>query len=643
MPPKIKPIRKKKWVNPVSTGLVDFLDYYDKAKLDKCLAKFIEDFEIDKQMRYPHRDLWLQYYQMYRGYSNFYENAPEWQSSYYINKGFEFIETIKPRIMDALYGYPPLWIGIPAKEEMREATYLAETLLDTRKNQTGLYMTHMTTISEVLMYGTAWEKLTYEVTPEYEGTRWIAKDIFDVFPDMTRAHVREMRRMTDRSVVSYDELKFFEKMGVYKGIDKVKRSDGDNKYFSQLDRLRMVGRMSNPSEMDKNFHEVLEVWGKYVDEETDEQFDVVVVIVDRAHIVRFQENPYYFTEGEEQYHYALKPFVKFVDVPVPHEVYGIGELEILQYLQYELNDWRNMRADAAQLAVSPVFQVIRDGLENRDLDKLVFGPGAIISTNFVGTDPVKPVTKDTGFFAAYRENDEIKGEMRDATGVQLPLTGSEGAIRKTATEVVSYINEANSRIKMKVQIMDNYSLPDQARMTYKMEKQFTDTEVLMKIFDVKGVKGWAAITPMQMKWDGDFQLQPLTQFGMRQLNVQRLIQFLEIASKMPQAERRVRFGRLLQQIADNLDIKDRDMIIQDEEANGMIEQDRAAEMAAKGGGAPNLQLLTGGAAGQAAPGLPPELAAMPPTTTEPSAELLQAVLRQIQSAAQTLAPRGVTG
>ena len=616
MAKKIKPDRAKPWINPIDSGLVNFLDYYDDKKVEKVKQEILTEFENAKAARSPYRDMWLEYYQLYRGYSGYSQYTEEWQSDYFVNMTLEIVETIKPRLMDALFSFPPLWIGVPERQEMQAATTMVEQLLDKRKRQTRLFNDIYNAISQMLNYGTAWMQLEYVTTPEYMGPKWSCADIFDVFPDSLFPEVESMRYIMRRSVRHIAEIELEEKAGRWQNTDKIKQG-GSHKYFSHVDRLRTIGLSGDDaSERDKDFHEVLEYFGVYYDKESKERFDVVFVMVDREHVVRFDECPYYFEDEKTNWHYALKPFVKFTDIQVPGETYGIGEVELIRYEQRELNDWRNLRADAAKYAVQPVYKVFRDGLENRDMQDVVFGPGSIIPVRWIGVDPVQPVQPHTGYMAAYAEVDAIKQEMRDRTGAQIALSGGEEQIRQTATQYVSKVSEANQRIKLKLMCAENGALSQMARMMYLMDRQFTDEEVLMQVFDPVGVVDFMSVTPTQLQWEGDFQLQPLSQYGMRGAQIARLMEFVKTLPAIPGVENMVNFPNLLQAIADSLEVKTRGVIKTPEEQQAAIQQQMAqqqqmvqAEAASKN---------AGGANGEYQPlGLSPEMQSMQPTMGAP--------------------------
>lgn len=580
---------------------IDFLSYYKDSQIEAARETIVDRFKQSRDWRYYWRSKWIEYYQLYRCYSAYYEENPDWQSAYFVPMIFQFIELIIPRIIDAIYSFPPTWIATPSRFEMREESHLAETLLDTRARSMNLFKTHYDSFKGMLIYGTAWEKLAYKVTREYEGPWWYDRDIFDMYPDPLNSEVEDMRFIVDRQPMHFDDMKELEAQKTWKKVDRCKNSQHHDELFSTLDRMRTIGGPSQDNADMDDYHEVLEYWGKYKDPSTNEVFDMVMVVADREFVLRFEECPYSFGRGGDKFNYARLPFLKFVDVPVPHECYGIGEAEVLRYPQLYLNDMRNMRADALNYAVSPVYQVIRAAIEGRSLDKIVFSPGALIPVHYANVDPIRPIQTNTaGISLSRMEGEDIKQEMRDTTGVQLPMFGAEGTTRKTASEFVSALQESNARVKMKVQILENTVLDKQGRMTYLMDRQFTDTKVMARTFGITGIEGFATINPKELKWEGDFQIQPLSKYGMRQVEGQRLMEFFKLAAEAtPLTGPIVDFRVLTKAIADSLDIKYRDLIIkepakdmpvamQDKIKQAMLEQAQQAgpEMAQGGATAP---------------------------------------------------------
>ena len=607
---------RKPDMRPDKSGLINFLEYYDEKTTDKARDEFMQDYYDSRDWRTSYKSDWIGYYQMYRSYNQFYEERPDWQASYFVPKCFEIVETIMPRVMGALYDMPPLWIAMPESPDMRKASRIVEKLLDTRAHQTKLFMSHYESFKEMLIYGTAFQKLRYDVTSTYEGPRWYPKDLFDMYPDPRFAEIEDMRFICDRTLLHIDDLREMHDEGKIVLPDDLPPSGGNN-WFSPFDRLRNIGMGDGDYSGKKEYHEVIERYGRWKDVDTNEVFDVVSVIVDRRYMVRFEETSFYVHDEKQDYHYAVKPYIKFVDVPVPGETYGIGEIEVAEYLNLEMNDRRNMQMDAMQFALSPTYQVIRAGIE--DMDRIIFAPGQLIPTNYVGADPLKPVQKDMAWTAAYQDISHMNQELRDATGIQKGMSGSEGDIRKTAAEAISLVQESNQRTKMKIQIAEIGPLAEQARLTYLMDKQYTDEEVLLKVYNSEDVRAYAKVTPSEIEWRGDFKLQVAAQFGQKAVHANNLLQFIEVSSSIPGIEERIDFNVLLKRLSEAFEIQDKDLIIEkkEEEPEPQIPE-----------GPPQLTALPGGA------GLPPGMGGA--TTMAPGEAEIAAAMQELQAAGPPL-------
>src|SRR3990167_1030808 len=143
---------------PVHSGLIDFLSIYDEDQQNKAIKYFTQCYCHSRDWRASYREKWIEYYELYRSYSRYYEGRPDWQSQYFISKIFTIIEAITSRIVPALYDTPPLMVAIPNNEDSIQAAKSVEMLLDTRAVQTGQFFTDYQTIKSMLIYGTAIQK-----------------------------------------------------------------------------------------------------------------------------------------------------------------------------------------------------------------------------------------------------------------------------------------------------------------------------------------------------------------------------------------------------------------------------------------------------------------------------------------------------
>src|SRR3990167_1345778 len=554
--------------HPVHNSRINFLEYYDEEEQKKACDYFVRQFQAARDFTSDRRARWYEYYQLYRSYSPYYEDRPPWQAGFFVPKTFESVETMKARWVSALFDVPPLWTASATKPEYQQPGKQWEYYLDTRQRAMSFYMTMYETISSLLIYDAAFIKLHYQNDDFYEGVMADPRDIFDIFIDPQartfdpRFRTRSPRFIVDRDISHIDYLLELQKSGLYSNVDKIKKSDG-NRYLCDLDRQQVVGynaRSGNLSEDSKEMHEVLEYWGKWVDnrnEEKPEYFDVVATIVDRQHLVRFEECPYVLPVDGGSYWYAIKPFGMFRNVALPNELYGMGIPEQIRYLQLELNDRRNQIADAAQLSISPVYQYVDGSIEDDDV--ITFAPGTKIKTFF--PNALTPLMRDMNWVSALRETSEIKKEIQDATGITDPIRGQAITPNVKATVHVSQVEEANVRIKLPIELMSQTSLPQIARMIYLMERQFTREEVFVQIMDAGQVKAFMKINPSAVKFEGDFNIQVNSLYGQKGVAAQRRLDIARLAMEMMSANviqpGSVDFMKLLKLIGDATDIRDK--------------------------------------------------------------------------------------
>lgn len=563
---------RKPHIHPVHNSRINFLEILDEDEQRQALDTFVRAFKTSRDWLSDRREKWSEYYQLYRSYSPYYENRPTWQSSFFIPKIFEAVETIHPRMLSALFAVPPLWTANPAKPDMEEAARQWEYFLDTRQRQMGMYLSMYEITKELLIYGTAWAKVFYQADDFYEGSMVMPGDVFDIFPDPMASRVeskfrtRSMRYIIQRDVTHIDYLRELAAQKLYdkKKVDSIKR-DGGYAYFSPQDRMQSVGIGGSTNDLaagdlTKDIHEVQEYWGRYTllsdDGEEPEVFNVVATYVDRNTLVRFEENPYVMPLAGQDYWYAVKPYVMFRDVVLPNEAYGVGEPEILRYLQLELNDRRNQIGDAIQLAISPVYQFQTGTLVDSDI--ITFTPGSMIETRV--PDALRPLQRDFGFMQGYQETEMIKQEMQDATGGNDPIAGRPLQKNVKATEYLSLIEQGGARIGAKIALLDQVSLPELGRMIYLLEKQYTREDVFAQIMDDGIVKKFMSINPSQLKFEGDFNIQVASLYGQKGAIAQRRAEITQLALSLVQAgvipPNAVDFIKLLKSIAAASDIRE---------------------------------------------------------------------------------------
>ena len=333
----------------------DFENMDDKKTLDVILS----DYTASKGFQADYFDKFREFYQLYRSYLTTHR---ETGSNLFIPYTFHIIETVTPKIVNAMFYTRPYVQTVPlgVDDSVREEkSKKMNKLLDYQFMQKMAIVPKCTdTIKTALMYGTAITKQTWdyekkEVIKRQPSTilgielpilkevlvEEIVKDqpkmtlipILDFFFDPSGTTIEDCRYCIHRYSEDIDELKrqAAKSGGAYKNLDKLEEdSSGGAGESDFLSSIGVGGGTNRSKEV-----EILEYW-------TD---DWVVKVANQSVVIMSTENPYY---------HKKKPFAKWVDTPVPNEFYGIGEIEPIVHLQHELNTTRNQRIDNSSFALN---------------------------------------------------------------------------------------------------------------------------------------------------------------------------------------------------------------------------------------------------------------------------------------------------
>jgi len=484
-----------------------------KAKNNQDLASKISGkFSHALTWRQPYKEKWDRFYKMYR--SSLDETNYPWQSNLWIPYSFSTVETVAPRMVA---NKPQIDI-MPREEGDVEYAKIMSQLIDFQWDQMEMQVKLPDIVKSILMYGTAivkvgWledkeekevKELVDESFPElgeidvkqevtnYDGPVVELVDLYDFFVDPAAIDIESARWVIHRTQKTTEELELLQKQGIYKNIDLIKdtkegNSQGNNEDKAQ--RYSTIG-VSIPVEYadedeKANKVEILEYW----------EDNKVVTIANRAIVIREAENP--FNHGN-------KPFVRIVDQSIPHEFYGMGELEPIESLQYELNNRRNQRMDNVTLALNRMWKV-KNGA-NVDEDELVSDAGGVIHTDDI--NGIEPVLMPDVTGSSYQEETLIKGDIQQTTGVSdfTRGVGSDALANETATGI-SLIQEAGSaRFRLKIQNLEEMGIKPIGQMMVSMNEQFIDEEKVIRIVGPEGAT-FESIKPEDLKGNFDVMVQ----------------------------------------------------------------------------------------------------------------------------------------
>jgi hypothetical protein len=591
-------------------------DEEERAKIIEWVDNI---YTLGDDAKFGYKDRWEKYYKMYRSYV---KKRPkgDWKSRVWMPVAFYVIETITPRLVAQL----PKFTVAPVGAEDTQGAELMERLLDWATDQSELYLELVKALKSALLYGTGVLKTSYEertayaitrepvveeVTAEvptgfldvdgapitqstvvgqqpvmdettgkpkttvvrrpyisYAGPIAEAVDIDDFFVDPVADSIETARWVIHRVYRDKQHLEKMFKEGVYHRPES-QQWDQFLQEHSSLKRQASVDLgMGTPSQKDVSLIELLEVW-------TPKTLLTVAGTGGQngmSLLLRAERNPW--GHGEI-------PFARIVDHLVPHEFWGIGELEPLEGIQDLLNSLWNSRIDNVKLVLNSMFLAVMDYIE--DPSDLQVRPSGVIRVKegVPLSEAIRPMELGEVTQSSYTEAAELERMTEKVSGVSPYQTGTDSAsVNRTATGVALISEQGNTRFAHKVRIAELTGFRRLARHFASIIQQFSPPEIVVRTLNE--VEGFQFLTiPAEAiggRYDFDIEAESSTQTeSIRREQTLSLFQMLAADPYMKPLKIRAdvlkTFGR-----------KNVDEYMYTEEELMMIQQQAAMEQAAMG-------------------------------------------------------------
>ena len=542
---------------------------WEKAEKEEVLEQVIKDFTSAETARKPREDMWRRWYKLYRSYVE----TKKQGSNIFVPYVFSIIETVLPKLMSVLFNVRP-YIGVLATKPSEVASAKAqEELIDYQLTQQMPFKEIMASwIKEALMLGTSILKVGWEYEEgEYITTEPILEifgmsvgerlvkeegvikddpliehiDLWDFYISPFAKNVQESPYAIHKMYTNLEHLKEMEKLGIYEDINEVEKSLASQAYETGVS-VRQSDIGLQDAEKPEEEIELLEYW-------TDAR---VITVANRAVVIRNNENPYY---------HRRKPFIRLVDVIVPHEFYGIGEIEPIEHLQHEFNTLRNQRIDNLNLIINRMWKVLRGA--DIDAKQLVSRAGGIIELDDM-TDIEELVMKDVTN-SAYIEADTVKRDMDNANGVFDYARGETTDRRETATTAAILSTAASERFQLKVSLIEDMGVKELGRQLGALNQQFITTDRMVRLQGDHGYE-FKEIPPEQIR--GQFDYMALGSAVHPVINKEnRLTSFINLYNMLKDSPH-INHAELLKRILELADIKDVDSILVDNSEQAMMQQ-----------------------------------------------------------------------
>jgi hypothetical protein len=434
----------------------------DAKKRKEALDLVVKRFNASETFVRPYFEMFQEFYKLYRSYIE--EGRLPWRSNLFIPKTFEIVETIAPRVAMSQRTFKAL--PVEGMDVQNAEAYT--DLLKLQFEKTDMEDIVEQLVKESLIYGTSVCKVSWmDNLPNPEVV-----DIFDFFFDPKARNDQEMKyaiHRCERDIEDLEENPNYDKAA----INRLKEGSSTPDNTERQERQAIVGA-SEPKDDSRKRFELLEYWGTFKGE------NYIIVVANREEVLRCDTNPY------EKWN----PFVVVRDTIVPHEFYGIGEIEPNVSLQNELNDIRNQRLDNIKLNINSMWKVLAGGAQYEE--ELISRPGGIV--HMTRQDGVLPMDRQVVPAEAFTEESIIKSDMERSTGSNSPLSGAlvspmggsqGGVINRTATAWQGAINQADKRFSAKVNQLKR-GLIKIGRKFIELSQQFVTEPQAIRIFNQDG-------------------------------------------------------------------------------------------------------------------------------------------------------------
>ena len=246
-------------------------------------------------------------------------------------------------------------------------------------------------------------------------------------------------------------------------------------------------------------------------------------------LIQFQDCPFHFTR--------IPISLCRVNL-LEGELYGMGDIEVIESLQTELTDQRNQRNDIIVRGMNPMFTKLRGS--TIDESQLIYRPMGMVEVDT--HDDIKPLITDQSTLQnAFTEERVIKQDIQFASGVSDFIVGqfqNSSGFNDTATGISLIQAAAQGRIVLKAQFLQ-VAIKDLCEVVWALDQQFLPYDTVMKVLDPLSASKYNYIraSPDVINGQYDFTVVNAPATGNPQLRQNQLIQVLGVAVQiMAQAQ-----------------------------------------------------------------------------------------------------------
>jgi len=425
-------------------------------------------------------------------------------------------------------------------------------------------------------FGLIGPQFTQEKVLTFDSIDFQLMDLFDFYPaDDFIDNIQDQPFVITRTV-EYSDLLYKKKYdketgeGIYENLDKIDlecetKTSEENMY--KKFRKAVLGLKSREYESKLSTIDFIEYQGVYDEEE------IVVIVANDG-----KENPIVSAEVLNTPDME-KTYIMGKWIDVPGEFWGMSVVDRVEKAIYELNDRVNQTMDATSLMINPMW--LNSDADIHEGTLRVF-PGRIINTSSEkGLSAVHPPVEILA--PAYNAIQSLMNMIQKTTGATQPLEGNvqQAGLARTATGMLSVIKEANARLNLIIQGLEDTAIIPFLRRAYKYAQFYAERKDIVRIVGKSGIE-YQEVDPASILGDYDFRTLGAQSVGSEEVVTQQMINYLNIVARIPGAMQNFDIMKLASKIGERmLGLEDADELLmqnsrEEEETDKAISENMAA-------------------------------------------------------------------
>lgn len=207
--------------------------------------------------------------------------------------------------------------------------------------------------------------------------------------------------------------------------------------------------------------------------EAEDEWAVIV----HGRVVEYHPNPLESTKE--------LPVTVMRDYEIKHHPWGMGEPELIRWLQFEANSLHNLALDSSKYSVSPVFAM--NGAYLQDEDEFEITPGKIIHLknipNLSVDNAIQALNLPEVKSSIFKMLDINEDVIRKTTGAGSFVVGGDAVNPTSATESNNLKAAATTRIYDRARRLEQDTLCEVIRTQLSFMAEFYDEEMTVKVTD----------------------------------------------------------------------------------------------------------------------------------------------------------------